>query len=388
MRRMRLYLVILLGVSIGLMSFAASAQTRRILRSQAASNDLRLLRPTGVTAVSPTLNSIDIRPGDYVVARLGNEITVEPLPEGKQRFTLPFRLYGVSQSGAALNLDVVVEDEGGMRFADEANQFEGVLHIGIVDRDNPTSTQQSLPAALDLLVINEQGGIRPDGDLKIGHTNLPFEEVTAFSVNPRDPLNIRIRSSFSDTPIMFSLKINRPQLGLTISHPAIKGYGLEAADIIVQVQGLSQPEGKNVILATTRGGLADSSPEFDRNGTARTEIRSIGVGEATITATMTGADGVSTQLMFIKPWAFFLIAIVGGFVGSLIFLLQDKVTSGSKIVGRMVLGILIAIIVAIGFTVGVNLTGVEPKAKVGEAVIFILAVIGSWLGKLVLPKKP
>jgi hypothetical protein len=387
MSKKRLYGVILLGFFIGLMSVAASAQTRRILRRETASEDLRLLRPTGVTMVSPTLNAINIRPGDYVIARLGNEITVEQLPEGKRRFTLPFRLYGVNQNGTTLNLDVVVEDEGGMRFADEANRFEGILHIGVVDRDNPTSTQQTLPAALNLLVINEQGGIRPDGDLQINHTNLPFEEVIAFSVDPRDPFNIKIRSSFSETPVMFGMTINRPQLALTISPPAIKGFGLEAAEIIVRVQGLSQPEGKNVILAATRGGLEDASLEFDRNGTASTKIRSSGVGEAVITASMGGADGVSARLMFVKPWAFFLIAIVGGFVGSLIFLLQDKVTSGKKIVGRIFLGILIAIIVAVGFAVGVNLTGVEPKAKVGEAVIFFLAVIGSWLGKLVLPQK-
>lgn len=102
---------------------------------------------------------------------------------------------------------------------------------------------------------------------------------------------------------------------------------------------------------------------------------------------MANAKSAQVNITFTNPWVFFLIAIFGGLVGSLIKILQDKTGSGKLIIGRLTLGILIAIVVAVAFTVGVNLVGFSPKAKVGEAVIFVLTAIGSWAGTFVLPNK-
>jgi hypothetical protein len=385
-KRIIFLLVFVIGFIL-IISLPARSQTRTIRRSETESENLKLMKPTGITQIMPTVNSINIRPGEYLIARVGNTAAKQSMADGKQRFTLPFQVYGISRSGKDLNLELVIEDEGGMRFDQTDNRFEGVLHVGLLDKDSPNSPQQPIPNSIDLLVINEQGGIDPRGDLRITHTNLPFEAVTAHVIAPQEPVRIKIRASFDQEPVSIDLPIIRPRINLKTSRQTIKGWGLETAEINIVVEGFPNPEGKTVLLESTKGGLDSTRLELDNNGTAGTEIRSIGVGEAEITASMANAESDQAIIVFVNPWMFFLIAIIGGLIGSLIKILTDKIGSAKGIIGRLALGILIAIVVAVAFTVGVNLTGIEPKAKVGEAVIFVLAAIGAWAGTFTIPKK-
>ena len=386
-KRIIFFLVCLVGF-LFVVPLPVQTQTRTIRRSEADTENLRLLKPTGITQIAPTINTIRIQPGEYLIARVGDSATIQRIAVDKNRHILPLRIFGVNSSGEDLNLDVVIEDEGGMRFDQVDNRFEGVLHIGLLDRDKPNSPQQPLPNDIDLLVINEQGGIDPIGDLRINHTNLPFEAVTAHAIAPQDPVNIRIRTSFDPEPESIVLSVIRPRIGLKTSRPTIKGWGLETADINILVEGFPDPEGKVVILESTKGGLESTRLTLDNNGTAISKIRSIGIGEAKITASMANTESAKADITFTTPWVFFLMALFGGLVGSVIKILQDKTGSAKLIIGRLALGILIAIVVAVAFTVGVNLVGIAPKAKVGEAVIFVLAAIGAWAGTFVLPKKP
>lgn len=384
-------IILLVSCVIGfifIVSLPVQTQTRTIRRSETESDNLKLFKPTGITQIAPTINSINIRPGEYLVARVGDDATIQRIADGKNRYILPLRIFGINSSGEDLNLDVVIEDEGGMRYDQTDNRFEGVLHIGLLDRDSPDSPQQALPNDIDLLVINEQGGIDPSGNLRINHTNLPFEAVTAHVIAPQDPVKIKIRTSFDPEPESIVLSVIRPRISLKTSRISIKGWGLETADINILVEGFPDPEGKIVILESTKGGLESTRLTLDDNGTAISKIRSIGTGEAKIIASMANAESAQADITFANPWVFFLIALFGGLVGSVIKILQDKIGSAKAIIGRLVLGILIAVVVAVAFTVGVNLVGIAPKAKVGEAVIFVLAAIGAWAGKFVLPKKP
>lgn len=252
-KRIIFLLVCVVGF-IFVFSLPVQTQTRTIRRSEADPENLRLIKPTGITQISPTINSINIRPGEYLVERVGNDATIQRIADGKQRYILPLRVYGINSSGEDLNLDVVIEDEGGMRYDQIDDRFEGVLHIGLLDRDSPNSPQQPLPKEIDLLVINKQGGIDPSGELRIKHTNLPFEVVTAHVIAPQDPVNIKILASF-DQAVSIALSVIRPRLKLTPSHRTIKGWGLETAEINILVEGFPNPEGKAVILESTKGGL-------------------------------------------------------------------------------------------------------------------------------------
>jgi hypothetical protein len=325
MKKKRIILIVSCVVGfIFIVSLSVQTQTRTIRRSEAESKNLKLIKPTGTTQIAPTINSINIRPGEYLVARVGDAATIQRLADGKNRHILPLRIFSINSSGEDLNLEVVIEEEGGMRYDQTDNRFEGVLYIGLLDRDRLNSPQQQLQNDIDLLVINEQGGIDPSGDLRINHTNLPFKPVTAHIIAPQDPVKIRIRTSFDPEPESIRLSIIRPLISLKTSRPSIKGWGLETADINVLVEGFPNPEGKVVILETTKGGLVSTRLILDNNGTAITKIRSIGTGEANITASMANAESVQTDITFTKPWVFFLIAIFGGVVGSVIKILQDK----------------------------------------------------------------
>lgn len=383
-----LYLVFYVVSFVFFISLPGQTQTRIIRRSEAESEKLKLVKPTGITQIAPTVNTIRIRPGEYLFERVGDRATIQRIADDKNRYILPLRIYGVNSSGEDLNLDVVIEDEGGMRYDQADNRFEGMLHIGLLDRDSPDAPQQGIPNGIDLLVINEQGGIDPSGNLHIDHTNLPFEPVTAHVITPQDPVKIKIRTSFDPEPESIELSVIRPRISLKTSRDVIKGWGLETADVNILVEGFPDPEGMVVILESTKGGLESTRLTLDKNGTAITKIRSTGIGEAKITASMANAENAQADISFAYPWLFFLIALIGGLVGSAIKILQDKIGSAKAIVGRLALGILIAIVVAAAFTVGVNLVGITLKAKFGEAVVFVIAALGAWSGTFVLPNKP
>lgn len=373
---------------IVIISSAALSQTRTVNVDRLEMKNWKLVKPSGITDIAPTVSSINIRPGEYLSATQGESATIQTLAGGKKRHVLPFRIYGIDRNGAALNLDVVVDDEGGMRLDQADNRFEGILHIGLLDRDRPGSSRQELPKPIELLVLNDQGGIDPSGNLSFSHTNLPFEKVTAYVLAPQEPVEIRIRTSFDpNNPVSMGLPVFRPQIKLSLSRRSLKGWGLEKADVNILVEGFTHPEGKVVFLESTRGVPDPARLTLDDNGTASTGIRSMGRGTAEITASMANAESAQARIAFIQPWIFFIVAMCGGLVGSVIKLLQDKILKAGEIVKRLLIGIFIAIVVAVAFTVGINLVGFAPKAKVGEAVIFVLGAIGGWIGNFTLPQQ-
>jgi hypothetical protein len=359
-----------------------NAQTRRKIDvATARVSQLKVLKHSGIANVGAGTTSVEVKPSELLFEHLDRPVIVTQSASGVSRQELPFRLYGVSPDGSHLDLGVVVDVEGGgMRPSPNASSFVGRLRFGIIDTQNPNS-QQTLPTPVNFLVTADVDSIAPDGSLSLDHTNLPFVPVTLSAVSPRDTVSVQIRPSFSPAnPVRVDVCLIRPELSIEASPKKIQGWGLEEADITVRATGMAQPAATEVTLDTTKGGLERTSVSLDDKGVGATKIRSIGLGLAKISAKSSRLKGAETDVTFTLPWAFAISAILGSIVGVLARMAQSKNKKSKPAIVNPLARIALGILGAVAYAVGVNLTGYIPQAKVGEALIFFVAGIISYVG--------
>jgi ethanolamine ammonia-lyase large subunit len=150
---------------------------------------------------------------------------------------------------------------------------------------------------------------------------------------------------------------------------------------------MAQPDGTEVALSATKGGLRATVISLDAAGIATTKIRSIGLGPAKISSASSLLKSAETEVTFILPWAFALSAIVGGIVGAVAKRLKPKSTKLKlgPVMVDILAGLALGILGAAAYAIGVNLTDYVPQAKVGEALIFFVSGVISYMGRI--PRK-
>lgn len=376
-------LVIACGVSF---PPEVTAQQRIIKRSFLHSKQPQIAKPSGIEAIPESADVVRLSASEYLVDQLDQVVSRTRLSSGTLRLKMPYRLYGVDDNGTDLNLDIVIDvTGGGMHLSQDETRFEGELQVGVIDVDNPTSVRSLASNPVMLSLTSSAKEIEPTSNLTIDHTNLPFQRLNLFASDP-NPVQLKIRSSFSDKIEEATLSV-RPTIIITTSPREIDGLGIGTTDVTVQIETLIHSEGVGVTLEANRGKLEKTSLLLDRNGISTTTIRSVGIGDATIKARSAKAASADTSVKFLVPWVFIVCTLAGGLVGSAIRLLTTKKTIAARVVRRLARGILIAVLVTVGYAIGVNFVGIMPRATAGEALTFVVAAVGSYLGKIKLPKE-
>lgn len=375
-------------VLIGFVSLSSYAQPRPVSVEPLHPRELHVLSSTGARAVAAASRQVTVRPNQLLIALLADPVKEEKRQEGGIRWTLPYRIIGVDSSGTKMELRLVVDvDKGGMTFVPSSARFEGRLFVGVVDAKNPASAKP-LAQKAQVQVTGTVDTIEP-ATVSVNHSNLPFAPVHLAAANPADSVQLSFRFTFSPSTLEKDLPVIRPKLNLKVSPNRVGGLGLETATIVVRLEGLTTPEGREVTLDTDRGGLEATTIRLNNSGAGSTSIRSIGIGMARITAADPPATTGQVTVRFMWPWGFLLGATAGGVCGAGIraLTLRKKQQLSTKAVTAMIgSGVLIGILVAAAYAVGVNLTGIRPLAKAGEALVFVLSALGSYLGKIAVPK--
>jgi hypothetical protein len=381
-RRHGLYLI----VAFSLIPGCLSGQTQRnVDLKRSRPSELTILKSTGTATLNRDLENVRVKKGEMLLVRLPQPVVTTKAAGGSLRHELPYRLFGVGPSGNELDFDVVVDiDGGGMRPSPDAAGFLGRVYFGVIDKKQPGS-RQTLPVPVNFLVTADVDSISPSGSIDLDHTNLPFVPLTLSAKSPRDAVTLHVRSSLSPSaPVNFEVDVLRPELTIDVSPKTIQGWGLEEADVTVTAKRLLQPAGTEVTFSTTKGGLATTTTKLTADGIGGTRIRSIGLGRARVSSASPLLTSASTELDFAFPWAYAISAIAGGLVGSIAKQLTAKPMrlKVKRVVLGLIAGVALGILGAAAYTIGVNLTGYVPQARVGEALIFFVAGIVSYTGAL------
>lgn len=353
------------------------AQRISVDRRIPGATEVKMLLRSGVRDVPQGVDFVQLRAGEFLFARVGATATSTTTPE-QIRWNLPLRLIGADGAGERINLRPVVEIEGGgLRLDPTTGQFVGRIQIGIEDEDDPTESRP-LGRTVRILVTADADSTIP-GSAAIDHTNLPFALLRIVAARPGDSIRIRVRPDFDPTGVQLQVPVVRPQLTIRASPTRIQGLGLETADLAVRLEGIAIEDSLAVTLSANRSRPEPSIVWINRSATATALIRSNGIGTDSVVAEGPWFRPAFARIEFLIPWAFTGAALLGGLVGGIIRYLwqKGKVSIGSLLL-QILLGVLLGIVAAAAYAVGIRWRDVHPSATIGEAVVFVVAALGAW----------
>jgi len=348
---------------------------------------------SGRTATNPALEYVALRRGEMLAARTGREATVLPARGDTAvgappdlRATLPVEFVAVSATGDVLRYRPVAEVEGGAaRYDPSGRVFRGTVRVGLEAVEG--TPKGPLPRPVEAYVISDADETVP-ADLRLERVGPPFVPVRLAVAAPGDALTLRVRTGVDTRQDTVRVPVERPRLVLDASPRQIQGLGLQVSDIVVQAEGLVSYGSTAVRLSADRGSLDSLVISLNQQGIGRSYIRSVGLGEARIRAASPSFQGASTSVVFLFPIGYILAALVGGLIGSAIrecYAPRNRKSRGADFAPALAVGLLVGVLVAVAWAVGVNVLAVSPAARAGEAAVFVMAALGALAGHKVLP---
>lgn len=344
---------------------------------------LKLLQGLTESVVPPSKTSLTLRQGQLAVGRMAGSAKRISAGPDRQGWTLPYRILGVGKDGHDLDLQPLIEvDGGGFRPGGGGavvRAFFATVFMAVEDSLNPTESH-ALEPPIRMLVTAEVDELFPR-NVEFRRTN-EFVEVKLRVISPRDPVRMRFVPSFDPNGSEIELAVLRGGLKISVSPQSIQGFGLETASITVRASGLPEPRGALVTLSTDRGTPGGTSLELNESGLATTTLRSITTGVATLSAEAEGAAGGTATAIFVMPWLFLGASLLGGAAGALVRWGKNRGKGGKRrgLGFDVGIGVVAGVIVAVAYAIGINLLDVRPAATAGEALVFVLAAFGGLFG--------
>lgn len=214
-----------------------------------------------------------------------------------------------------------------------------------------------------------------------------FNDIVSVHVRAqpqRDSLTVSVRLPAQSSPPRAVLGVRRPELRVSASPTRIEGFGLGESTVQVQVPG-SYPSPASLSAATQAATAEPTSQEVRPGTTGRFTIRSWGVGEETIR--IQGgpfADaGRTVRVDFIWPIYFILFALAGSLVGGGIRYYRRRSSAAERPVrlpGILASGLLIGVVGAMLYAIGVSLFPFIPAGETGQAVVFVVSAAAAVSG--------
>ncbi len=375
-----------------LLPAAAHAQARvTIDPHKIAGARFYVFKDAQAAPIQPAASPVALRSSQYVAFRTAGPTARTKAADGTVRWVAPLHVVGATPAGDSVSLraEVLLANDG-LRFQSATGDFSGNLLVGLVDEVSPGNSR-ALGRSFDMQLIGAVDGFAPD-HFALDHTNQPFIKIVVRSRTPPDSIKISLLPSFDPTPLDLWVPVQRPALTLRATPPRIMGFGLEAADLTVQVPPGAADSTIVAVLTSEPHGRPD--PEQVRvlgRGAGVASIRSSSLGLTTVRAEAPPLQPATAVVEFVWPWGFLIAAVLGGFVGAIVRETRDRggnrrASAPIRVGGNTVVGMLVGIIVAVAYAVGINVLDVKPVVNAGEAGVFVLAALGAIGGAAVFQK--
>jgi hypothetical protein len=240
---------------------------------------------------------------------------------------------------------------------------------------------------VDLQIISHADRTDPDR-IQMTATIIPSKPIHLNAAAPGThvPLYVWVQGQQGRTEYLVPVLRSRIRVATSVARP--QGLGLDEIHVSVSLPDDAQVDSVTVRLSA--GSVSMPRPIIVRRGQSSTvTIRSKGIGVDTITAegpSFLEAGVVALDFRF--PWWFLGAALVGGLIGALIGgrLSRRRGKPEHARWAELVAGLAGGLVVAVLYTLGVNLTGLPIGGSAAEAGVFVVAVVGSLVGLPVLLK--
>jgi hypothetical protein len=363
------------------------SQLQRLRASSAT-----LVRQTGeprLDTIPRTDTTIVLRPREFVIAAplRGTSFSVRDSAQSTgPQLNLPIEFLAATRRGVR-QLRVVIDPGEGLSYNSIRATFTSSVHIGLEDQDRPDE-RVDLQWPFPLQVIAMGGTTTPEV-LQLDHTEVPLESVLIEHPAPGDTLRFRVHYS-QQSPVEVALPVQRVALAISPSHVRISGLGLEQATFSVRLPSQLSVDSFLVTFSVSEGPTPDP-PDAYATGTrpARTTLRSKGGGQVTLRAEGPHFTRAATATIeYVFPWLFLGTAVAGGFLGVVI---RESTRKGKRTRGSFVrqglAGVLVGLLVAVAYAIGVNLLPFQINGPPVEATVFFVSGVGAILGVELLRKQ-
>ncbi|MCZ7555823.1 MAG: hypothetical protein M5R41_05410 [Bacteroidia bacterium] len=303
----------------------------------------------------PTLHNISIRRVTSGVRTLdpGNK------PENIRRYKDWQQLnesYAVSVAG--LTNIVPIFKVSPLRYDPVVQAFQSVVRFALFDPTRWKAT--ALPEPMRFFFSSPGiDGIAPE-EIAFDSTNGEARVLLLTEASPLPPMQFEMYTYAQPEGVPIGVAIE-PVLLFASRSRILQGWGLESVPITVLLRGADSTERVSINFTADKGSLSPATLQLRGGDFATVRLRSRGTGEATVEVSSPRYSTQSMSMMYVFPWMFFISALLGGLLGSLVIWLlrrnEESTTQAAKsIAGWSLFGLIAAVLY---LTLGVNLIGIE-----------------------------
>lgn len=383
-----------LAVTLSVVAHTEAIGQQRTMISADHLAKLSAARNTTLQRVGP--GGIDTIRDDRAIVLDSGEVIVATRPLHEQvvsrdssagiglHWDVPVSLIVPTESGPR-TLRVTIQTGGGLTYIPDQATFAGDVLVGLEDEERPYDRiVLTTPVLIQTIPIG--GEVTPD-TVSLAHTQIPLQRLRVTARSPGDSIALRILYASQD-PMDIQVPVRRAALAIAPARIRINGLGLEKArfavtlpsdldvdSLPVSISSLLQPDARIAYAVAGRPAMFT--------------VQSRGVGSDTLRAV--GPHyvlGTLATVEYVLPWLFLAAALLGGMVGMTIreVTKEGRESARDHINANALAGVLVGLLVAVAFAVGINLLPIAVSGPPVEAVVFVVAGLGAFLGGTALRK--
>lgn len=334
---------------------------------------LNVVRANGTikSSVAASATSASIVQGEAVATKV---IARSLQIEGRTRYLLPVQALVVNASGQTVALQPFLEPlTPGLEPTEDGKGYSVDVLVGLQDPDNPSASHPIDVVSAVLRSRTAHVQVKPSQPA-FSHTGSPYETAVV-SGDPADD-RVAVEMAIFGRKVSQILRVFRPKLVFE-GDQRTEGFGVGRIKIQLQLAPGAGATPKTVTVTSARGSVHPASVTISPHQPAEVEYRARLAGPDVITAMIDGAPVGRHRVDAALPWRFLLLSLVGGGLGAVIMRLLRPVRLVAVLSRYFAGGVLMGILVAVLFVLGVNVTPVPVAIQDSPIAVLAISAVGA-----------
>jgi hypothetical protein len=340
-----------------------------------AESSLRVISGARVTAIAPDrLSTLALKRGEFLAVK--NTVMTQVV-DGRQHYLFPTHTITTNDQGEFFDLQPFIEPTTSVLEQDpDGDTYSGRLMIGVTDLAQAAS--RNVPTSV-WAVLTSNGPAVSRNQIPLVHTQAPYETVSVSGHVHGGGAKISMQIVGWPGGGRLDVEIPASRGAIVVTGvQQLPGLGVGQDEYTVRLDQSAGLAERSIALGVQNGRVDPRLVKVSGAKPALVKFRSQWLGAASISAEGGGnLESAPFKILLVFPTVFLITALIGGFVGSTIRALLASGRSGRELWGHAVAGILMGLVVACLYVLGVNVTSVPLPTQDNPLAIFAIAVIGS-----------
>ncbi|MCX6928098.1 MAG: hypothetical protein NT154_33535 [Verrucomicrobia bacterium] len=284
--------------------------------------------------------------------------------------------------------------ESPVRWSAAARAYVTTLAVGLDFPEHPEIGQLPVPVTFALIGRNATAS---RNEVSVRKAGPPYEQVQLTVSDARADASVTAHHPLvKDKPLTLDCAIELDTLTVDAKESMIAGFGLGSTPLTVRRIAKDQSEIADatslevvVSFASGKGKLESGTLTIPPNASkVETELRSVGVGQTVVAASVGGVIGKSRIIKYYVPIGLIVATLLGGPLGGAArYIWQRKNKTTKAFAGRFILGgTLCGVLIVAAALAGIVIFALPPTVLATELGVFLTAALAGYSGAPVLEK--